>query len=173
MIARVTLILLFAVLSPGVLATTTEISPDKTPTLTVTGFSELRVPADELQLTVGATATTPALADARQDVDERLTAIAKALAIVAELQQSLNLEQGGEIGPDLTAYQREELDAMLLSIINPSAEIREGYENFLLTTNGGRLATGFLVEQGNRLAIESNQLLLDHEGSGCRGKGWG
>jgi len=62
-------------------------------------------------------------------------------------------EQGGQIGPDLTAYQRDDLDIMLLSIINPGAEIREGYENFLLTTNDGRLATGFLVEQDNRSVV--------------------
>ena len=62
-------------------------------------------------------------------------------------------EQGGQIGPDLTAYQRDDLDTMLLSIINPGAEIREGYENFLLTTNDGRLATGFLVEQDNRSVV--------------------
>ena len=62
-------------------------------------------------------------------------------------------EQGGRIGPDLTAYQRDNLDTMLLSIINPGAEIREGYENFLLTTNDGRLATGFLVEQDNRSVV--------------------
>ena len=62
-------------------------------------------------------------------------------------------EQGGQIGPDLTAYQRDDLDTMLLNIVNPSAEIREGYENFLLTTNDGRLASGFLIEQDNRLVV--------------------
>ena len=62
-------------------------------------------------------------------------------------------EQGGQIGPDLTAYQRDDLDTMLLNIINPSAEIREGYENFLLTTKDGRLASGFLVEQDNRSVV--------------------
>ncbi|MDE2641477.1 MAG: c-type cytochrome [Verrucomicrobiota bacterium] len=62
-------------------------------------------------------------------------------------------EQGGQIGPDLTAYQRDDLDTMLLNIINPSAEIREGYENFLLTTKDGRLASGFLVEQDSRSVV--------------------
>ena len=36
---------------------------------------------------------------------------------------------------------------MLLSIVNPSAEIREGYENFLLTTEDGRSVVGFLVDE--------------------------
>jgi putative heme-binding domain-containing protein len=62
-------------------------------------------------------------------------------------------EHGGQIGPDLTAYQRDDLDTMLLNIINPSAEIREGYENFLLTTKDGRLASGFLVEQDSRSVV--------------------
>ena len=62
-------------------------------------------------------------------------------------------DQGGQIGPDLTAYQRDDLDTMLLNIINPSAEIREGYENFLLTTKDGRLASGFLIEQDNRSVV--------------------
>src|SRR5262249_34863831 len=46
--------------------------------------------------------------------------------------------QGGQIGPDLTAYKRDDLDVMLLNIVNPSAEIREGFENYLLTTKDGR-----------------------------------
>ena len=62
-------------------------------------------------------------------------------------------EQGGQIGPDLTAYQRDDLDTMLLNIINPSAEIREGYENFLLATKDGRLASGFLVDQDNHSVV--------------------
>src|SRR5262249_28084835 len=36
--------------------------------------------------------------------------------------------QGGKVGPDLTAYQRSDVAHMLLHIVNPSAEIREGFE---------------------------------------------
>ena len=42
---------------------------------------------------------------------------------------------------------------MLLHIVNPSAEIREGYENFLLTTKYGRTVVGFLVEQDNQTVV--------------------
>ena len=42
---------------------------------------------------------------------------------------------------------------MLLSIVNPSAEIREGYENFLLTTEDGRTVLGFLVEQDSQTVV--------------------
>ncbi len=62
-------------------------------------------------------------------------------------------EQGGYIGPDLSVYQRDDIDTMLLSIINPSAEIREGYENFLLITEDGRTVVGFLVEQDSRIVV--------------------
>jgi putative heme-binding domain-containing protein len=54
--------------------------------------------------------------------------------------------QGGDIGPDLTTFQRTDLDNFLLSIVNPSAEIREGYENVHVTTRDGRFLTGFVEE---------------------------
>lgn len=56
-------------------------------------------------------------------------------------------EEGGEVGPDLTVYQRHDLSGMLLAIINPSAEIREGYENYLVLTDDGRALTGFIADQ--------------------------
>ena len=55
---------------------------------------------------------------------------------------------GGKIGPDLTSYQRDDLDTMLTSIIDPQAEIREGYEGFSVKTKEGRLLTGFLADGG-------------------------
>ena len=55
--------------------------------------------------------------------------------------------KGGRIGPDLTAYQRDDLGTLLPSIVDPSAEIREGYVNQLLTTKDGRTLSGFIVDQ--------------------------
>ena len=55
--------------------------------------------------------------------------------------------KGGKVGPDLTRYQRDDLSTMLISIIDPNAEIREGYENFIATTNDGRILSGFLADQ--------------------------
>ncbi|MEM7387979.1 MAG: hypothetical protein AAF514_23840, partial [Verrucomicrobiota bacterium] len=55
--------------------------------------------------------------------------------------------KGGRIGPDLTSYQREDLSTLLPSLIAPSAEIREGYENYLVTTKDGRAIGGFLSDQ--------------------------
>ena len=55
--------------------------------------------------------------------------------------------KGGAIGPDLTRYQRDDLSTMLVSILEPDAEIREGYENVVVTTNDKRLLSGFLSDE--------------------------
>ncbi|MDB6039653.1 MAG: hypothetical protein JWM99_3494 [Verrucomicrobiales bacterium] len=60
---------------------------------------------------------------------------------------------GGQIGPDLTTYKRDDLDSMLLSIVNPSAEIREGFENYSIETKDGRSLSGFLAEQDNQRIV--------------------
>ncbi|MFN0125274.1 MAG: dehydrogenase, partial [Verrucomicrobiales bacterium] len=54
--------------------------------------------------------------------------------------------KGGQIGPNLTTYQRDDLGTMLVSIIDPNAEIREGFENHLVTTTDGRALSGFLAD---------------------------
>ena len=56
--------------------------------------------------------------------------------------------KGGEVGPDLTRYQRDELSTMLVSILEPNAEIREGYENVIVTTSDKRVLSGFLSDEG-------------------------
>ena len=61
--------------------------------------------------------------------------------------------QGGQIGPDLTTFKRDDLDNMLLSIVNPNAEIREGYENHLVTTKDGRTLSGFLADKDQRVVV--------------------
>ncbi len=61
--------------------------------------------------------------------------------------------KGGQIGPDLTSYQRDDLGTLLPSLVNPSAEIREGFENFTLTTKDGRILNGFLADQDNNVVI--------------------
>jgi putative heme-binding domain-containing protein len=61
--------------------------------------------------------------------------------------------RGGQVGPDLTTYKRDDLGNMLLHVVNPSAEIREGFETYLVRTQDGRLLTGFLVERDNRVVV--------------------
>ena len=55
--------------------------------------------------------------------------------------------KGGTVGPDLTPYQRGNLDTLLMSVVDPSAEIREGYEQTVLLTSDGRTLTGFVVDE--------------------------
>ena len=59
--------------------------------------------------------------------------------------------KGGNVGPDLTPYQRGNLDTLLMSVVDPSAEIREGFEQTILVTNDGRILTGFVVDEDTQI----------------------
>ncbi|MBI2481459.1 MAG: dehydrogenase, partial [Planctomycetia bacterium] len=60
---------------------------------------------------------------------------------------------GGQIGPNLTPYKRDDLHGILLNVVNPSLEIREGFENFVVFTADGRTLNGFVEEQDNRVVV--------------------
>lgn len=60
---------------------------------------------------------------------------------------------GGQVGPDLTPFKRDDVRRMLVNIINPSAEIREGFETYVASTDDGRIVTGFLVEQDPQVVV--------------------
>ena len=60
---------------------------------------------------------------------------------------------GGQVGPNLTPYQRGDLENLLLQIVNPSAQIREGYESFTIETRDGRSLNGFLADQDNQIVV--------------------
>ncbi len=53
----------------------------------------------------------------------------------------------------MTAYKRDDLRRMLLNVVNPSIEIREGYEQYAIITLDGRVLTGFISEQDNRVVV--------------------
>jgi putative heme-binding domain-containing protein len=61
----------------------------------------------------------------------------------------LLFHKGGRIGPDLTPYQRDDLGTLLVSIVDPDAEIREGFENVIVATTDGRTIGGFLTDENN------------------------
>jgi putative heme-binding domain-containing protein len=66
--------------------------------------------------------------------------------------------EGQTIGPDLTGYERDNLDFLLLSIVDPNAGIREEYTNFELQTTDDLLLTGYVVERGAQaVTIEDAQ----------------
>ena len=68
----------------------------------------------------------------RRDIRARRDAISKALAIISELQSTLNLEQGGQIASsldDLYGYStRRLLDAAAKNDVKPLDEIRRVFE---------------------------------------------
>ncbi|HVA45789.1 MAG TPA: PVC-type heme-binding CxxCH protein [Pirellulales bacterium] len=61
--------------------------------------------------------------------------------------------QGGQIGPDLTSYKRDDVGNMLVNIVNPSAEVREGFETYQVLTDDGRVVSGFLVDRDNQVVV--------------------
>jgi putative membrane-bound dehydrogenase-like protein len=61
--------------------------------------------------------------------------------------------KGGDVGPNLTAYQRDNLGTMLTSIVNPSAEIREGYEYQMAVLDDGRSIGGFVVDRDPQIVV--------------------
>jgi putative heme-binding domain-containing protein len=60
---------------------------------------------------------------------------------------------GGQIGPDLTAFKRDDVRGMLMNVVNPSLEIREGFENYVVLTGDGRTLNGFIADQDNRVVV--------------------
>lgn len=61
--------------------------------------------------------------------------------------------EGGKVGPDLTAYNRDDLQTILLSIVHPSAEIREGYTTYVVLTRDGRTLAGCLADQDANVVV--------------------
>ena len=61
--------------------------------------------------------------------------------------------KGGTVGPDLTTYRRDDLDTILLNVVNPSAEIREGFATSIIATTDGRILTGVTVEQDKNVVV--------------------
>ena len=61
---------------------------------------------------------------------------------------------GGQIGPDLTGYDRGSLDFWLENLFNPSLEIREGFGAYIVKLKSGQILTGLLHAQ------DTHQLVL-------------
>jgi len=55
--------------------------------------------------------------------------------------------EGKRIGPPLDAYDRGNVDFWLVATIEPSLEIREGFESWLAITRDGRTLTGRIAAQ--------------------------
>jgi putative membrane-bound dehydrogenase-like protein len=61
--------------------------------------------------------------------------------------------KGGKVGPDLSTYRRDDLETMLLSIVNPSAFIREGFTAHIASLDDGRVLCGVVVEQDKNVVV--------------------
>lgn len=66
---------------------------------------------------------------------------------------------GGDVGPDLTGYERTNPLYWMENIIDPSAAIREEYTNFIVQTVDGRTLTGLIAGQD-----KTTVTLRDQEG---------
>ncbi|PAW80193.1 MAG: dehydrogenase [Pedosphaera sp. Tous-C6FEB] len=69
-------------------------------------------------------------------------------------------KEGGKIGPDLTGYERDNLDFILPAIVDPSLAIREEYIAFNITTTDAATLTGLVTE-----LTKSSVTLLDIAGN--------
>jgi putative membrane-bound dehydrogenase-like protein len=61
--------------------------------------------------------------------------------------------RGGQVGPDLTTYRRDDLEAMLLNIVSPSAEVREGYSTRIVATTDGRVLSGVVFDEDPNVVL--------------------
>jgi len=63
--------------------------------------------------------------------------------------------EGMEVGPELTGYDRSNLTYMALSIVDPNADIREGYVNYRIEKKDGRVLVGVLTDRtADRIVIK-------------------
>ncbi len=69
--------------------------------------------------------------------------------------------EGNVIGPELTGYERGNIDFWLTAILTPSIEIREGYGNYVVKLKNGQVLSGMIAGQdakGITLRDVANQL---------------
>jgi putative heme-binding domain-containing protein len=59
--------------------------------------------------------------------------------------------QGGSLGPDLTGYDRKNLNYLILNIVDPNIDIREGYVNYKLVTTNDRILSGVLTQRSDQM----------------------
>ncbi len=72
--------------------------------------------------------------------------------------------QGGEIGPDITGSNRDNLDYLLQNIIDPSAAVAREYRVTIVVTDRGRVISGIIIAESTRtLTVQTinERLILD------------
>ena len=77
--------------------------------------------------------------------------------------------EGGKIGPDLTGYERGNVDFWLDNLFNPSLEIREGFGAYIVRLKSGQILAGLMDAQdasglvikdmaGNKTAVKQSEI---------------
>jgi len=64
---------------------------------------------------------------------------------------------GGNLGPDLTGYDRSNLNYLVLNIVDPNADIREGYVNYLAKKTDGQTLFGTIIDRNDATISLRNQ----------------
>jgi putative heme-binding domain-containing protein len=63
--------------------------------------------------------------------------------------------EGGTLSPDLTGYDRANVDFWLDNLFNPSMEIREGFGAYIVKTKSGQFLTGLIdAQDANGIVIK-------------------
>ncbi len=63
------------------------------------------------------------------------------------------------IGPELTGADRGNLDFLLTSLVDPSAQVRKEYQSQTIALRDGRVLSGLVVDENDRVLtlIDSNR----------------
>lgn len=59
-------------------------------------------------------------------------------------------DEGGDIGPELTGYDRRDVNYFIMNTVDPNADIREGYATYTLVTKTGQTIVGRLAERSGQ-----------------------
>lgn len=77
-------------------------------------------------------------------------------------------DEGMIVGPELTGYERHNLDFWIPGIVDPSLELREGFLNYVATMKDGRKVIGMVKEQSPQNVklrdLAGQESLLDRAG---------
>lgn len=59
-------------------------------------------------------------------------------------------DEGADIGPELTGYDRRDVNYFILNTVDPNADIREGYATYTLRAKTGQTLVGRLTEKSGQ-----------------------
>lgn len=59
--------------------------------------------------------------------------------------------EGGALGPDLTGYDRKNINYLIINIVDPNIDIRGGYVNYKIVKKDGRILAGTITDRSSEL----------------------